>query len=69
MGDKGEYYHGLKAEALLLREDRRWTIWLLSEIWVEKDLRAELDDGTVFVMKRDGRTNGIYFEQADMKNI
>ena len=65
MGEENKFneYHGITVEALLKREDRRWTVWLLPGPWIEADLKAELDDGFALVIGDKG-TNGIYLKQV-----
>ena len=68
MAEENQYneFHGITVEAILRREDRRWTLWVIGGPWLEQDLRAELNDGMAFVIDReDGRTNGIYMKQVE----
>ena len=59
-------YHGIQIEAYVVREDRRWKIWLLPGGWIERDLKAEIEEGMAFAVdKEDGRTNGIYLKQVE----
>ena len=59
-------FHGIEIQAIVKRVDRRWTLWLIGGQWLERDIKAELDDGMAFIVdKDDGRTNGIYLVQAE----
>ncbi len=57
---------GIRAEVRLYRDGGRWKMVLHSAIWVEQDIRKELNSGRAFVIDPDSeRTNGIPFVQVE----
>jgi hypothetical protein len=61
-----EFHHGVPGEVLFRRIDRRWQIIIFSSLWMENDIRAELSDGTAFIIDPENtRTNGIVLSQVE----
>ena len=56
--------NGFPVEAILRREDGRWTICLFAGIWLEDDLRKELQDMALIIDPTNPRTNGIALVQV-----
>ncbi len=59
-------YYGIKGEIWLRREGRRWKGFIIVGEWLEKDLRAELEEGFALAIDINSpRTNGIPLVQVE----